>query len=138
MSKTSTYKLYEESIKDNNILIADAVSGVDASVFFDAAKVSGKRNEELASYLNVSLKTLMRYRKTKRKLDPLNSEQILKLIALYRDGEEVFGSIDSFNNWLEKPSVAFNNNCPSLFMKTSGGIDLIREEISRIAFGDFA
>ena len=138
MTKTALYKNYENSIKDDNILVADAASGVYASAFFDAAKVSGKKNEELASYLNVSLKTLMRYRKTKRKLDPLNSEQILKLIALYKNGEEVFGSIDSFNNWLEKPSPAFNNNSPSAFMKTSGGIDLIREEISRIAFGDFA
>ena len=84
------------------------------------------------------LKTINRYKQEKKKLNPRNSELILKLLALYSKGIEVFGKLESFNNWLMKPAFGIGNKTPFSLMNTSTGIDLIFEELIRIEYGDLA
>lgn len=124
---------------DNDFLMANkARSGVNVSAFFDLLNVSGLSKEELASLLDVSFKTIQRYQKEGKKLNALNSEQLLKMIALYQKAEEVFGTLESFNRWLRKPAVGLGHQEPLQFMQTSGGIDLIYEELQRIEYGALA
>ncbi len=115
-----------------------ARAGISVSAFFDLAAVSGLTNDELASLLDISFKTIQRYEKDGKKLNALNSEQLLKMIALYQKAEEVFGDLESFNRWLRKPSAGLGSHEPIQFMKTSGGIDLIHDELLRIEFGALA
>ena len=58
----------------------------------------------------------------------------LELIALYKKGEEVFGNIDAFNYWLKKPFWN-NRQKPVDLLITSGGVDLVMEEIDKLAQG---
>jgi putative toxin-antitoxin system antitoxin component (TIGR02293 family) len=88
--------------------------------------------------LNISLKTIDRYKKDGKSLDPLMSELILKWMQLYRKGGEVFGSIISFNRWLEKPAYGLQGMRPEELISTSGGVTLVFEEICRIEHGDIA
>lgn len=124
--------------EDKFILIADASMGVYAKSVFELSKISSRKKDFFASILNISSKTLDRYEKSKKKLNPVLSEHVLKLFALYEKGFGVFGNIDSFNSWLEKPSYGLLGNNPIDFLSTSSGIDLIMEELSRIEFGDLA
>ena len=120
------------------IMVNRAQSGLPVSAFYDLIEISGLTNEELAGLLDLSYKTIQRYQKDGKKLNAQNSEQLLKMIALYQKAEEVFGDLESFNRWLRKPSVGLGNQAPFSFLQTSGGIDLIREELLRIEHGALA
>lgn len=126
---------YETSSDDSYHLVTQAQDGISANAFFDILTISGLSKEELSGLLDVSFKTIQRYQKEQKKLNALNSEQLLKMIGLYQKAEEVFGTIESFNRWLRKPAIGLGGKTPLSFMKTSGGIDLILEELYRIEYG---
>lgn len=115
-----------------------ARSGINVSAFFDLISISGLSNDELASILDLSFKTIQRYQKENKTLSAMNSEQILKLIALYQKADDVFGNIESFNRWLRKPSAGLDNEHPFSFLQTSGGIDIVHEELIKIEYGALA
>lgn len=119
-------------------LFIRAKSGLPTSVFYDLLNLTGLTQPELASLLDVSAKTINRYHQEGKKLNALNSEQALKMIRLYQKGVEVFGSLGSFNSWLRKPSFGLGEELPLHFMETSGGIDLIYDELTSIEFGSLA
>ena len=55
-------------------------------------------------------------------------------MSLYERGETVFGNIDEFNYWLKKP---FWNKkiIPFDLLGTTGGVDLIINELDKLAQG---
>ncbi len=129
---------YEPLIKDIFSLVTAASAGVPVKAFFELAEWSNLRKEQLAELLSVSLKTLDRYRQQDKKLNPISSEQVLKLIALFKKGQEVFGEMAAFDRWLEKPAFGLGGQLPLQLMHTSSGIDLVMEELVRIEYGDLA
>jgi uncharacterized protein (DUF2384 family) len=82
----------------------------------------------------LSARTISNYKEQKKSLEPLYSEHLLKLIALFEKGEEIFGSIDEFNYWLKKPFWDSDEK-PIDWLVTSGGVDLVTEEIDQLAQG---
>jgi putative toxin-antitoxin system antitoxin component (TIGR02293 family) len=130
---------YKNSIKDDYSIVTNSVNGISANTFFDLVIITGLNKNQLAENIfEISLKTINRYKQEKKKLNPRNSELILKLLALYSKGIEVFGKLESFNNWLMKPAFGIGNKTPFSLMNTSTGIDLIFEELIRIEYGDLA
>lgn len=77
--------------------------GLKSSLFYDFADSIKMSVKNLAVLLNVSSRTLSNYKEQKKNLEPVQGEHLLKLIALFRKGEEVFGNVDEFNYWLQKP-----------------------------------
>jgi len=59
--------------------------------------------------------------------------QVLKLLALAHQGADVFGEPTAFRRWLGKPAYGLDSQPPLALLQTSGGIDLVAEEVSRIA-----
>jgi putative toxin-antitoxin system antitoxin component (TIGR02293 family) len=129
---------YDHSIRDLFTIVVEAKKGINAKAFFDVVSISGIDRNKLAGLMNVSLKTLLRYKQQNKKLSATKSERVLKLIALYKKGNEIFGDSAAFRRWLEKPAYGLSDMTPLELMHTSGGIDLIREELSRIESGDVA
>ncbi|MBU1101976.1 MAG: DUF2384 domain-containing protein [Bacteroidetes bacterium] len=129
---------YGVSDLDKVALISRADEGLLSNSFFDLAEVSGIKREELAGFLNISLKTLLRYSKEKKRLNSINSEQILKIFSLYHKGEEVFGGIETFNKWLRKPAYGLGDRIPYELLTTISGIELIYNELAAIEYGDFS
>lgn len=129
---------YQASPDENYQLVEQAHLGLPTSAFFDILSFSELTKEELSDILDVSFKTIQRYHKDGKRLNAINSEQLLKMIALYQKAEEVFGNLESFNRWLRKPAIGLGNHKPLRYLKTPGGIDLIMEELLRIEFGALA
>jgi len=138
VSHSSIFSRYEKSIKDLFTIVVEAKKGVNARAFFDVVSLSGIDRNKMADLMNVSLKTLLRYKQQNKKLSAAKSERVLKLIALYKKGEEIFGNASEFHKWLDEPSYGLGEMVPFDLMHTSGGIDLIMEELKRIEFGDLA
>ena len=129
---------YGPSIKSNIAIALEANRGIDAHTFFDIVKLSGYSKDEMARVFSTSVKTFSRYEKENKKLGPLRSELILKIMALFKKGIEIFGGLDSFKAWLAKPAFGLGNHTPFSLVHTSTGIDLVHDELLRIEFGDLA
>ena len=129
---------YKRTINNPLRLMREANKGVYTDDFFGFAELTGFNPVTLSGYMNLSLKTLTRYRTRKQKLSADKSEQLLKWIGLYTKGVSIFGQIDLFNKWMNKPAYGLGNMNPVSLMNTSTGIDLISEELQRIEFGDLA
>ncbi|MET4073152.1 antitoxin Xre/MbcA/ParS toxin-binding domain-containing protein [Hymenobacter sp. UYCo722] len=128
----------QATVADSFALVMEARNGVTAKTAFDVGALIQLNADELAGLLHTTTKTLRAYRDSKKRLAPAASEQILKLLALARQGVEVFGALPAFRRWLDKPAFGLDNQLPLTLLETSGGIDLVADEVDRIAHGDFA
>lgn len=63
-----------------------------------------------------------------------NKEHLLKLIALFKKGIEVFGTLHAFQEWLITPK-AKTDKAPIDQLIPPGGMDLVSQELDRIAYG---
>ena len=129
---------FEPMTTDAFALVMEARTGVPTRTAFAVADLLHLSAEELADMLHTTTKTLRTYREANKRLAPAASEQVLKLLALSRAGTEVFGEAAAFRRWLGKPAYGLGQQLPLSLLQTSGGIDLVADEVSRIAHGDFA
>ncbi len=134
----SSINKYEKAVSNNYTLVEQAMKGIESNMVQEVTELYGIRNEQMAGMLNISSKTLSRYMVSEKKLDSISSELLLKLVALFNHGTEIFGNVESFHSWLEKPAVGLGDKVPFNYLYTSGGIDLVDEEITRIEYGDLA
>jgi putative toxin-antitoxin system antitoxin component (TIGR02293 family) len=132
------YKQYATYLDNEEQSIVSEPQEVYATAFNDMVSVANYDKDFAADLLDVSYKTVTRYQKEKKKLSPLQSEYILKTIALFNKGNKVFGSEESFNRWLDKPAFGLGNKIPRKLITTVGGINYIIDELNRIAHGDLA
>lgn len=132
------YKQYSGYLEEENLSVVSEPQEVYASAFNDMVAVTNYDKDFAADLLDVSYKTVTRYQKEKKKLSPLQSEYILKTIALFNKGNKVFGTEESFSRWLDKPAFGLGNRIPRKLITTVSGINFIIDELNRIAHGDLA
>jgi putative toxin-antitoxin system antitoxin component (TIGR02293 family) len=120
-------------------ILREANAGVGADVFFDLVDASGiDRNFLAEEIFDISLKTLMRYRKEGKSLKPREGEVALKMACILEKGIQVFGTMGSFKSWMEKPAYGLGGAKPLHMMNTVTGMDLVEDELLRIEFGALA
>ena len=90
--------------------------------------------DELSAVLSTSRATLIKKKNTE-KFDSQISERIVLLNDVLGYGREVFEDNNNFNEWLRTPSEALGNVTPLSMMDTLYGIDEVKKEIGRIAYG---
>jgi putative toxin-antitoxin system antitoxin component (TIGR02293 family) len=122
------------SIDNDAQMFTNARSGLSPMIFYQFAQVIKMPDKSLANLLHLSPRTISNYMDKHKSLDPVQSEHLLKLIGLYDKGEAVFGNIDEFNYWLNKPFWGSAEK-PIDWLITPGGIDLVALEIDRLAYG---
>jgi len=127
----------EQPIGDFSIVL-NAHKGIEVDWAFEVADLLMIPYDEFSTLLQLSTKTLKNYQKEEKKLNAISSEQVLKLNKMRIVGEKVFGKPLFFNNWLKKPAFGLDNEIPFSLLQTSGGIDLVIEELETIAHGDFS
>ena len=134
----SVLRAYEKHLDDRFWMVEEAASGVPASAVFDLIQLTHLNKSFFAGMLNLSTKTLDRYRQGEKHLNPSSSELMLKLFSLFKKGEEIFGNTSEFQKWIEKPAYGLGYKVPKELMRTSVGIDLIMDELIRIEYGNLA
>jgi putative toxin-antitoxin system antitoxin component (TIGR02293 family) len=113
-------------------MVLSARKGLTSSVFYDFAASIKMPEKNLAALLNLSSRTISNYKAQKKLLEPVHSEHLLKLIALFGKGEEIFGNVDELNYWLQKPFWNAKEK-PIDWLVTPGGVDLVSDELDRLA-----
>lgn len=115
-------------------MFSQAREGLSPKVFYDFAQAISMPEKDLAALIGVSPRTISNYQEKNKKLNPLQSEHLLKLMALYRSGELVMGSLAEFSYWLNKPFWDRDER-PIHWLITPGGVDLVSQELDQIAAG---
>jgi putative toxin-antitoxin system antitoxin component (TIGR02293 family) len=139
-----TYSILDEispsAVSDQDILSMIAVvrNGLDFSAFMAIAGNSPFTLGEWSSFLHLSERTIQRFKKDKKRFDPLQSEKILQIALLYNHGVEVFGGREKFDAWLESEQIALGRMKPKDLLDSNFGIGLLRDEITRIEHGVLA
>ncbi|MDQ3535242.1 MAG: DUF2384 domain-containing protein [Bacteroidota bacterium] len=119
-------------LDDDLALVYFARKGVKPRIFYSFAQAAKMPDKSLAKLLHLHPRTVQNYSDQQKNLDPVQSEHLLKLISLYTKGEELFGSVDEFNYWLQKPFWD-SKELPQDLLNTPGGVDLVADEIQRLA-----
>lgn len=135
LSSDNLHKRFQNLSLDNPAKIAfSARQGVTPALFYAFAHSIKMPEKNLASLLHTHPRTISNYKEQQKNLDAVSGEHLLKLIALFIKGEQLFVNIEEFNYWLQKP---FWNNTekPMDWLITPGGVDLVSDELDRLAHG---
>ena len=129
-----------KSTDDGNILslIEMIRNGIKFPAFSFLAAKSPFSLSEWSSFLHISDRTMQRYKKESLTFDPLQSEKIVEIALLFNKGNEVFGTTDKFNLWLESDNLALGMLKPKNLLDSSFGINLLKDELDRIENGVLA
>ncbi|NTV84859.1 MAG: DUF2384 domain-containing protein [Bacteroidales bacterium] len=129
---------YGDLTENDNTLTLAALKGIKSSLFSDVIVLTGFSRDLVAGWLDISNKTLLNYEKQSKQLNPASAELLLKVILLFEKGIKIFGERVQFKRWLEKPAYGLGGFIPMEMMRTSGGVDLVIDELVRIEYGDLA
>ncbi len=111
--------------------------GVKMQNMLHLMEATNINSNEMATILHTSERTLRRYT-TDTVLNPEQSERVIELARLFTRGSEVFGSLNSFKDWMNSTVIALGNIKPKELLDTSLGIEILQEELGRIEHGIFA
>jgi putative toxin-antitoxin system antitoxin component (TIGR02293 family) len=92
---------------------------------------------EMAHILDTTDRTLRRH-EGHVLLSREHSERLLEIAQLYSFGENVFGELGVFRQWMEANVPALGGQKPKSFLDTSLGINMLMAELGRIELGVFA
>jgi len=128
------------NVDDNTILnvIREVRKGIAYNSFTNAVKNVPLTLKEWSGILDLSERTLQRYKKDKRAFDTLQSEKIVQVTLLIRYGRDVFGDENKFNLWLNTENLSIASVKPKELLDSSFGIDLLKDELTRIENGILA
>lgn len=128
------YRFKNLNLNSSQAIVFSARKGLKPKIFYDFAEAIKMPEKMLAGILNLSARTISNYKGQQKVLEPVYSEHLLKLISLFEKGEEIFRNIDEFNYWLRKPFWN-SQETPLDWVNTPGGVDLIMEELDKLAQG---
>lgn len=129
---------YEEFLSNRMLIVHSIRKGVPYRLF---ELIKGKTpfpEEDWAGFLDISTKTLQRYKTEKNHIfKTSHSEKILELAEVTALGNTVFGP-EKFYLWLQTPNYALGNLKPLELLKDSFGKEMVVEELHHIDQGIFA
>ena len=96
-------------------------------------------DHDISDLLKISIRTLRNYTLVGAMLKTkLEKEHWIKILSLYKHGEEVFGDKDLFIEWLNENNYYFDNKPPIYYIDTAAGIKFIDNQLTGMQYGDNA
>jgi putative toxin-antitoxin system antitoxin component (TIGR02293 family) len=145
VERDSGYKLinknitYSDFLKNKMLLVHAIREGVSFELFSLIKEVTPFNDEDWASFLGISTKSLQRSKvKEDFVFKPIQSEKIFELAEVTNLGNEVFDTSTDFYAWLNTPSFALGNLKPIELLKDSYGKEMVVSELYRIDYGIFS
>lgn len=111
--------------------------GLDFTVLIDFLKIADLHIDEMAHLLHINSRTIRRMSHS----DTLNadlSEKLIELIRLFKLGHEIFGDTHIFNEWMRRQVAGLGYARPLDLVDTSIGIEIVGDELYRLAYGVYS
>jgi len=126
---------YAQFISNKMLIIAAIKNGIPFSLFKVIKLYTPFSENDWADFLNISTKSLQRYRQSARNFKPIQSEKIIEIAEVTNIGLDVFGDLIKFKLWLDTPNFPLGNLKPFELLKHSYGKELVIGELTRINYG---
>jgi putative toxin-antitoxin system antitoxin component (TIGR02293 family) len=128
-----------EAFLSNKLLVINIIQqGIPYSLFNIVQEYTPFEMEDWLIFLDISSKTLMRYKENEKTFKPIQSEKIIEMAEITHTGLEVFGNMDKFKLWLNTPNFSLGKSKPMDLLKNSYGKDLVLTELTHINHGILA
>ena len=138
-NKLSRQKVTYSDFFTNRILLTMVIrEGVPYSFFSLIQNATPFSENDWAVFLDISTKSLQRYKQTLKPFRRIQSEKIIEMAEVTSVGVDVFGDMDKFKLWLDTPNFALGDLKPMSLLFDSYGKDLILTELTRINHGILA
>ncbi|MCF6296689.1 MAG: DUF2384 domain-containing protein [Flavobacteriaceae bacterium] len=129
---------YSDFLNNKMLIVHSIRKGISFSFFNKIKNNSPFSDIEWANYLNISTKSLQRYKNQKKFVfKAIHSEKIIELAEVTNFGNEVFDNVKDFYSWLNTSSIALGNMKPQELLKNSYGKEMVMDELHRIDHGIF-
>lgn len=123
----------------NKMLIIFVIrGGIPYSLFHLIRHFTPFTEEDWANFLDISTKSLHRYKQSAKQFKPIQSEKIIEMAEVTDVGLDVFGSTEKFKRWLDTPNYALGSLKPIDLLKDSYGKEMVIGELTRINHGILA
>ncbi len=126
---------HSDFFKDKLMMIKVIRQGVPYSLFTKIQDYTPFTDKDWSNFLDISTKSLLRYKQSTRNFKPIHSEKIIEMAEVTNVGLEVFGNIEKFKLWLDTPSFALGSIKPIDLLRDSYGKEMVISELIRINYG---
>ena len=135
-----TDNLTLNSLENNDIfeLIDATRKGVDYKTFDELSFAYPLNSSTWSRILNMSERTIQRYKREKKRFDPIHTEKLLLIMLLFKKGSDVFGNRKNFLSWLNAKNIALGGIKPIELLDNSFGINIVKDELTKIEHGVLA
>jgi putative toxin-antitoxin system antitoxin component (TIGR02293 family) len=120
-----------------NEWVARIRSGLPAASALAFKKVLSLTNEELASVLGVSVRTVARLDPARSQLDPVSGDRLVRSARLYAIAAEVLEDAPAAAQWLKSPQRALGGAIPLELAQTDVGSRAVEALLGRMEHGVF-
>ena len=130
-------KLTFKSLDNNDIfkLINATREGVNYDTFDRLSGSFPLSSADWSRILNVSERTIQRYKREKKKFDSIHTERLLLIMLLFNKGTEVFGNTTNFISWINSKNISLGGIAPISLLDNSFGINMVKDELVKIEHG---
>ena len=126
---------YSDFLSNKMLMILVIKEGVPYSLFHLIQHFTPFTEENWADFLDISTKSLHRYKQSSKIFKPLQSEKIIEMAEVTKVGLDTFGDMSKFKLWLETPNFSLGNLKPMELLKGSYGKELVIGELTRMNYG---
>ena len=126
---------YSDLFLDKMLVIQVIREGVPYSFFSLIQDYTPFSEHNWAKFLDISTKSLQRYKQTSKVFKPTQSEKIMEMAEVTNVGLDVFGEMNKFKLWLDTPNFALGNIKPIELLNDSYGKEMVITELTRINYG---
>ena len=119
-------------------LIKATREGVDFDTFEHLTGQIPLGLSDWSRMLNVSERTMQRYKRDKKRFDAIHSDRLLTILMLFNSGADVFGELNDFMTWVSSINVSMGGVKPINLLDNSFGINMVKDELIKIEHGVLA
>ncbi len=138
VSKGKNPITYKDFLNNKMLIVHSIRKGISYSFFNKIKNNSPFTDIEWGDFLNISTKSLQRYKNEKNHVfKSIHSEKIIELAEVTNFGNDVFDNSKNFYTWLTTVSIALGSMQPIELLKNSYGKEMVMNELNRINQGIF-
>jgi len=131
--------LFYGSMLGNKRMMASLIEQGVPYEFYEVIRRFTPFNEvEWASILDVSTKSLQRFKQMAKVFKATQSEKLIEMAEVAHTGIDTLGGLEQFNLWLQTPNYALGGVSPKSLLTNSYGKELVLAELNRINYGILA
>lgn len=125
-----------DRLSESEVLYSLRSKKIDTRYLNAMKDVTGFSLETMASWLNVTPRTLRNYTQQKTTWNESFKEHLLLLLGLFKHGKRVFGTSLAFDEWLKLNNFHFDESAPVSFLNSVTGVRFVDDFLTAMEFGD--